>query len=46
MERSPVGANKVLLTERLQERRRRDEDAYRQAQASRGLRGLSRAFLE
>ena len=34
------------LAERLQERRRRDEEAYRQAQASRGLRGVGRAFVQ
>ena len=34
------------LAERLQERRRRDEEAYRQALASRGLRGVGRAFVE
>ena len=34
------------LAERLLERRRRDEEAYRQAAASRGLRRVGRAYVE
>ena len=34
------------LADRLLERRRRDEDAYRQALASRGLRRVGRAYVE
>ena len=34
------------LAERLLERRRRDEEAYRQALASRGLRRVGRAYVE
>ena len=34
------------LGERLLERRRRDEEAYRQARVNRGLRGVGRAFVE
>ena len=34
------------LAERLLERRRREEEAYRQAAASRGLRRVGRAYVE